>query len=1283
MQQYPQCQHDMSRAQMVRRQPGPTRAMRRHTRSLNAIAFCNIWDFKSRRKALHPPVVKHTYCANSVCFSPDGKRLATTVPTDDMVVVWGANVKTDHVHATLSDKLQEDTDDGSGSDDNYGGDDNFDGDDNFGGDDGSGNDDGYGGDNGYGGDDSYGGDDNFGGDDGSGGDDGYGGEDGSGGDGDDGSGGDDGYGDDDGFGDEGGDGSGGDGDDIDDGSGNDDNFGGEDGSGSDDDGTGGDEDNTDNGSGGDEDGTDNGSGGDDDFGGDDGSGGDDNFGGDDDSGGDDGSGGDDNFGGDDDSGGDDGSGGDDNFGGGDGSGSDDGSGSGGDDNFGGDDGSGDDSDDGSGGDDSSNFGGENDSGGDDGSNFGGDNDSGSYGGSGGDSDDGSGGDGGDGSGGDDNDNSGSDNGRSSYNIFTSVLNLHTTEVLLTQANNEDGNDDYPYSTRQAPNREWPNEYGYNTDHLGRQAPNREWPNEWPNEDPNSNDPLPRRQASNHEWPNKDANNNDPLQRRQPPNHSGPNKSSKNNSPHLRRQQPNRSGPNNGPRPGHQPPNHPVPNNGPRSGHKSPNRPRPNNSPRLGRHTSNHPGPSNDVHNNDAHPMRQPPNRPGPNSGGSNNGPRPGRQPPNRPGPNDGGNNKGPRPGHQPLNRPGSNKDVHNNDAHPERQPPNRPGHNKDRHNNDAHPERQPPSRPLPNSKPGKKHKIDEANQVYGQSLYDVRIQVFPTVWDASVAGDLHTAEELLTQDIDKDGNKDNSYAIRSVVRARNSEWDNALQDAVKSLAIQPSLWGYISKGIALCGNEQLWDAMEAFDLAITFSDRDPITIDLLLLIKAVTLFNAGRHNEALRRVQRLAIADQHSNALQCSVVNAYLRMQLAIITFQNGQYSEAADELTASITNITGLFSPATLLEPRWKIFTLLFGWDFDSLWRTVNQRRCDAFLRADRVTEAVKSFQYMMSMIDDNTKSGCLEWSTTFKQDCIARCVAKGDEAIAASNYEMAVELYSAAIKLDSSHDSFFARRSTANLARKHYTEALADADTVIKLSPSSRRGSELKHAALRGAQHSDKKTNETFESMLSKLQLTNAPDPQIRALRQQYTDAENAIKGVIDAHLEKAPLRLLNTSSGRLCNQDAQINAFMESKEYSELLYSSMTHAPLQMKPIKKAVAKYFSWVMLSHRWDKEEPTLHDIQGKVLYELRGVSGIEKLQMFCKKTRGMGVSLGMERYMLYRPEEHCRGPTISQLHVRLVSPVSSYNRLLVGCLAFHEIGCTGKQCLDHTRMDCSGVPGS
>ncbi|KAG1724494.1 WD40-repeat-containing domain protein [Suillus lakei] len=249
--------------------------------------------------------------------------------------------------------------------------------------------------------------------------------------------------------------------------------------------------------------------------------------------------------------------------------------------------------------------------------------------------------------------------------------------------------------------------------------------------------------------------------------------------------------------------------------------------------------------------------------------------------------------------------------------------------------------------------IDETSSIGDeQSLFDI-LAVQATLRDASITGTLHTAEELLTGEIDADDNNYESYANRSVVRARHSEWKNALQDAAKSIAIQPSLLGYISMGIALCGNEQLWDAMEAFDLAFIFYNRNPIIVDLLLLIKAVALFNASRRDEAMRRVQDLVTAYQHPDRFPCGVVNSYLH------------------QLT---TSISGLFLHTTFLEPRLQIFTVLFGWDLDSLWETINQRRCDAFLLAGRVTEAVESFQYMMSIIDEAGKDSCLEWSTSLQ---------------------------------------------------------------------------------------------------------------------------------------------------------------------------------------------------------------------------------------------------------------------------------------------------------------------
>ena len=61
-----------------------------------------------------------------------------------------------------------------------------------------------------------------------------------------------------------------------------------------------------------------------------------------------------------------------------------------------------------------------------------------------------------------------------------------------------------------------------------------------------------------------------------------------------------------------------------------------------------------------------------------------------------------------------------------------------------------------------------------------------TVRDACISGDLTTAEELLTQEIDADANNCSSYANRSFVMARKPDWDHALRDAVKVRYTDPS-----------------------------------------------------------------------------------------------------------------------------------------------------------------------------------------------------------------------------------------------------------------------------------------------------------------------------------------------------------------------------------------------------------------------------------------------------------------------------------------------------------------
>jgi hypothetical protein len=127
---------------------------------------------------------------------------------------------------------------------------------------------------------------------------------------------------------------------------------------------------------------------------------------------------------------------------------------------------------------------------------------------------------------------------------------------------------------------------------------------------------------------------------------------------------------------------------------------------------------------------------------------------------------------------------------------------------------------------------------------------------------------------------------------------------------------------------------------------------------------------------------------------------------------------------------------------------------------------------------------------------------------------------------------------------------------------------------------------------------------------------LRQQYvspSEAHDAIERVIRVQLENAPLRLVNTSTGRICDRQTQINAFIKSEQYKKVLSSLIADATLQTEPIRKTVSEYFRWVMLSHRWESKEPLLHDIQDKDVYTLNPVGTVVKLQTFCITARDAG----------------------------------------------------------------------
>ncbi|OAX39467.1 WD40 repeat-like protein [Rhizopogon vinicolor AM-OR11-026] len=246
---------------------------------------------------------------------------------------------------------------------------------------------------------------------------------------------------------------------------------------------------------------------------------------------------------------------------------------------------------------------------------------------------------------------------------------------------------------------------------------------------------------------------------------------------------------------------------------------------------------------------------------------------------------------------------------------------------------------------------------------------------ACISGDLPTAEELLTQETNVSSDNYRSYANRSVVMARKLDWDHALNDATKSLSIQHSLMGYISKGIALCGKKRVRDARDAFDLASTFTDGDPKTIHFLFLIKSIALFSANQHGEAMRRVRQLAAACPDADTtLACRVVEVYLHIQLGNNALDRACATEAADHFTTAAN--TAAFLSGKAIDSKYEEFVVLFGCDFTSLWQTANQKRCHALLRAGKLAEVLEAYRYMANMSDESMKASCLNWSIGFMQE-------------------------------------------------------------------------------------------------------------------------------------------------------------------------------------------------------------------------------------------------------------------------------------------------------------------
>lgn len=122
---------------------------------------------------------------------------------------------------------------------------------------------------------------------------------------------------------------------------------------------------------------------------------------------------------------------------------------------------------------------------------------------------------------------------------------------------------------------------------------------------------------------------------------------------------------------------------------------------------------------------------------------------------------------------------------------------------------------------------------------------------------------------------------------------------------------------------------------------------------------------------------------------------------------------------------------------------------------------------------------------------------------------------------------------------------------------------------------------------------------------------LRRRYFDATSAIRRVAEQTVRDMPRVLIDTATGRLCDKKQQVGTFEALPIYSELV-SSMT-TELDYARIWREVKEFYRYVMLSHKWEYDEPLLQLVENISIYTLEQSLANTKLQAFCLLVQSLG----------------------------------------------------------------------
>lgn len=122
---------------------------------------------------------------------------------------------------------------------------------------------------------------------------------------------------------------------------------------------------------------------------------------------------------------------------------------------------------------------------------------------------------------------------------------------------------------------------------------------------------------------------------------------------------------------------------------------------------------------------------------------------------------------------------------------------------------------------------------------------------------------------------------------------------------------------------------------------------------------------------------------------------------------------------------------------------------------------------------------------------------------------------------------------------------------------------------------------------------------------------LRQQYVDATPKIRSVIENTIRNLPRVLIDTTTGRLYDKTQQAAAFEGLTIYDEMRSSMITQ--LDEERISREVKEYYRYVMLSHRWEFNEPLFQAVEYISIYHLEASPANIKLRTFCTIVGSLG----------------------------------------------------------------------